>query len=72
MNDVHCAVCDIRFPHQRRPALHPPLPVSINRTVPDLATSDNKRKQLQERKLNIPADAFDWSVRACMYVCVHL
>ena len=46
----------------------PPFPVSVNRTVPDLATSDNKRKQLQERKLNIPADAFDWSV--CVYVCV--
>ena len=67
MNDAHCAFCDIRFLISRGlPSISSPLPVSVNRTVPDLATSDNKRKQLQERKLNIPADAFD-----CECVCVR-
>lgn len=50
------------------PPFSSPLPVSVNRPVPDLATGDNKRKQLQERKLNIPADAFDWE---CVCVCVR-
>ncbi len=68
MNDAHSAFCDIRFLISRSlPSISSPLPVSVNRTVPDLATSDNKRTQLQERKLNIPADAFDCE---CVFVCV--
>lgn len=60
MNDAHCAFCDIRFLiNTSLPSISFPLPPSDNRTVPDLATSDDKRKQLQERKVNIPADAFD-------------
>lgn len=60
MSDARCAFCDIRFlVSSGLPSISSPLPVSVNRTVADLATNNNKRKQLQERKLNIPADAFD-------------
>lgn len=39
------------------PSFFFPLPVSVNRAAPDLATSNTKEKQLQQGKLNIPADA---------------
>lgn len=56
MSDARIAFCDIRF---LLPSISSPVPVSVNRTAADLATNNNKRKQLQERKLNIPADADD-------------
>lgn len=60
MNDDHGAFCDIRFFISRGlPSISSPLPVSVNRTAPILSTNDNKRKLLQDCKLNIPANAFD-------------
>lgn len=70
MNDACCAFCDIRFLIGTvRPFISFPLPVSVNRAAPDLATSDTKEKQLQKRKLNIPADALDCGCVSMCEVC---
>lgn len=51
------------IPHQQRLAFHFSfLTLSVNTTIPNLATNSYKRKQPGERKLNIPADAAECEV----------